>query len=114
MSITFSFMNDSNLQLEDSMNLNNANAEAFIRMLGLDVEDIWDCEPFPIEEVEQAIVIAEGVFDINAKDFVRPEVNETRFFEGGIDEGYLKYRLEMLKNLLSMAKERNMTKMIMY
>lgn len=112
MSVNFIFVNGDNRH-EDVINLNNSNAAAILQMLGLieSPNDLWEIFFFPLEEVKQAILVAEGLFDVNAPLHTREHVEEGNYISFGLDQQGLQSRLERLKTVLLAAEERGMAEM---
>lgn len=112
MSLSFYFTNGE-ITHEDVLNLNNANAGAFLRMLGFEevANTPWEVDPIPIQEVKEAVLVAEGLFDVNASSHARESISERNFHSFGLTEDMLKVRLELFKSYLLAAEERGMVEL---
>jgi len=94
---------------EDSVgfNLANGNANAFLRLLDIPLEDESGlCGSLPIADVVRAVQRARASFEYRV-DAVTREPSQgvgakgCRFFSGGVDEAYFTRRLADFSNLLA-------------
>lgn len=95
------------------LNMNSANARAFLLFLGMDPGDEPAGEA-TIPEARRAVIRARAAFDRHARQFIREgrdtkRSGQCRVTAGAIDEGYLAMRLTSFERFLIVAANRGAT-----
>lgn len=114
MSISFYFVNGDDCY-QKVLNLNNANAMAILLMLGCDeaAANPWNIDPIPIRVVKEMILIAEGLFEVNASSYTREMFSERNFLSFGLNKEMLAERLHLLKTYTFAAEKEGMIELVL-
>lgn len=96
---------------ETHFDFSNMNARAFLRLLGIEQEDLHG--EMPIPDARRLVIRARASFARRAPLLVRPSttcaITEAGYVECGIDEAYLARRLEEFERLLVALQARGAT-----